>query len=382
MDAEPAGSSLTRTYFARATGGGAWSAPVEIDGALTNGYDARIAVAPGGLAVAVWGYGTGSQYHLAASHFDGSSWGPAVRVDTGTARPAQGHQVAIDANGRSVVTWEQFDGTRYRVMGSTGTGGTWTPPGIVDRGLDSGLSSLALNAQGKGFVLFTETSDTVVATPVDLASGFGLPQELRPKGRGVGPTRIAVDDSGAAMAVWIDSTVQGDRLRYSRYVSSAGWGAPADVAADVGFPVDRNLALAGAATGDVIVAWSQFDAQNDQVVLSRRFTGAGGWGPVERHSLATPARDYAETPRAAINAAGSAVLTWLQYDAQTGLYQVWGRFYSGGWSSAQRLATSANDTPVDEQHGLAISADSDVVSVWVERPGAGSDNPLVSAFRY
>lgn len=374
--AYPPGQTTARAYFASASAsGGGWSAPALIDGGV-NGYETRLAVATDGRAVAAWGYAIGSAYHLAAARFDGSAWGPVVRVDTSLSGNSSEHHLAADDTGRALLVWSQPDaGGRYGVYASIDAGAGWSSPAAIDRGAISGVISMAVNGTGRGFVVFSETSDTVIAVPVDLGSGFGSPQVIREKGRSVGTSRVTVDADGNALAIWIDSTDGGDRLRWSRSTGNTGWSAPADVDA-IGWPFARNLALAGSAGGDAAAVWMLRDGDGKDAIWTRRFSTAGGWGALER--LSTVGR-WAESPNAAMNASGRLVVSWKQSDETNSIYQTWARVHDGTWHDAQRLASSSQDGRVDWQRALAVGASGRAVVLWSEY-SSGSDEPLLGAF--
>lgn len=374
-DAYPPGQSTSRVFFASGSVAGGWSAPAVIDGGFANGYETQIAVSPDGTAMAAWGHYAAGAYHLAAARFDGGSWGPAVRVDTSLASNSSEHLLAIDDSGRALLVWSQPTGGRYGVYASIDAGGGWSAPVAIDRGAISGVISMAVNGAGHGFVLFNETSDTVLAVPVDLGSGFGAPQVVRAKGRSVGTSRVTVDAQGNALAIWIDGTVDGDRLRWSRSIGTSGWSAPADVDA-IGWPFARNLKLAGSAAGDAAAVWVLRDGDGKDAVWTRRFSPAGGWGALER--LSTVGR-WAETPDVAMNASGRLVVSWKQSDETNSIYQTWARVHDGVWRDAQLLASSGNDGRADAQRGLAVGPGGTAAVLWVEDAGA-SGEPLLGAF--
>lgn len=370
----PVSGGAGRVQFSAGTTAG-WSAPAIIDTGLVNGYETRLAVAGNGTAVAAWGYSIGGTYHIAAAHFDGAAWAAAARVDTSQTSNSTDHALATDDQGRGVLAWSQPVAGNYRIHASISAAGAWGAPVLFDRGATAGLPAVAVNGQGKGFVVFNESSDTVVAIPVDTGAGFGTAEVIRAKGRPVGSVRVTVDSLGNALALWIDGTLDGDRLRYARYVAGAGWTAPADIDA-IGWPSDSNWTLAGSSNGDAVVAWSVRGIDGREAVHLRRFQPTSGWGPAER--MSTDGR-YAETPLVAVNSSGQIVVTWIQSDPSDSLYQVWGRVHDGVWRDAQLLQAPGVEGRIDWQRGLAIAASGSAVSLWREWAVDGTE-PLMSAF--
>jgi len=274
-------------------------------------------------------------------------------------------------------------------------GDTWTTPQALD-GYDAGTPQVAVNSNGKGFVIFTERNASVesrvTAVPVDLGASpaFGIAQPLRSFVSSTpGQMRIAVDGSGNAIAVWLDTEGVGGDLVWSRYSATAGtWSTHQLLAAGVGTQVDTyartyNLALAMNAGGDAVAVWGQNGvtdgAINEQAIFSRRMAaGSGTWETAERRSVnTTNVRDYAENPRVAISGAGRIAVTWVA-QPPSGTYAVWAQVFEGGsWQSAQAIMTSGNDIDVDAEHALAMDGSGMPLAIWAEW-GSTSD-PLVGA---
>lgn len=381
-----------RILHAARSSGGAWSAPSVLT-ALSNVYAPRIAVAPDGKAVAA--FERGSQ--IVAARFDGGVWSPPVALvsQSGGSFP-RNVSVAIDASGRAVVAWSGSDGTRTRAYASVSVSGdTWTTPQALD-GYDAGTPQVAVNGSGRGFVMFTERNASVqsrvTAVPVDLGASpaFGIAQPLRAFSTSTpGQQAIAVDGSGNAIAVWLDTDGGAGDLVWSRFDATGGtWSAFQPLAAGVGTQVTvtarpYNLGLAMNATGDAVVVWGQrsvADGQvNDDAIFSRRMaSGSGAWGPTERRSANTPdVRDYAENPRVAISASGRIAVTWIA-QPPSGSYAVWGQVFEGNaWLPAQAIMTSGNDIDVDAEHALAMDGSGMPLAVWGE--WSSSADPLVGA---
>jgi hypothetical protein len=380
-----------RILHAARSPAGTWSAPSVLT-ALSLVFAPRIAVAPDGRAVVA--FERGSQ--IVAARFDGSSWGAPVAVFTGSGGIAATNvSVGIDASGRAIVVWYGYDGARYRAYASVSTSGdTWTAAQPLD-GYDAGTPQVSVNGNGKGFVIFAERNASaqfrVTAVPVDLAANpvFGTAQPLRSfVSASPGQKRIAVDGSGNAIAVWLDTDgVFGD-LVWSRYDATTGtWSAHQLLAQGVGTQVansrEYNLALAMNGGGDAVVVWGQRGvndgAVSDDVIFSRHLVaGSTTWTAVERRSGdITGVRDYAENPRVAISAAGRIAVTWIE-DTGSG-YKARGQIFEGGaWQPVQAIMTSANDIDVDAEHALAMDGSGMPLAVWSEQL-AGADEPLLGA---
>lgn len=386
-------TSAYRIMHAARPSAGTWSPPSELT-ALSFVFAPRIAVAPDGKAVAAFERNT----QILAARFDGNVWSPPVPLVTqSSGSNPRNVSVAIDTSGRAIVAWSGSDGTRSRAYASASLAGdTWTPAQALD-GYDAGTPQVAVNGNGKGFVIFAERNASVqsrvTAVPVDLAASavFGVAQPLRSFVSATpGQKRIAVDGNGNAVAVWLDTDgVVGD-LVWSRYDATVGtWSAHQLLAQGVGTQVDAlardyNLALAMNAGGDAVVVWGQRGvndgAVSDDVIFSRRLAaGSATWTTSERRSADNAGvRDSAENPRVAISSAGRIAVTWIEQPASASDYAVRGQILEGGaWQPAQAIMTSGNSIDLRGEYALAMDASGMPLAVWSEQP-SGAD-PLVGA---
>jgi hypothetical protein len=364
-----------RTFASLGTGAGGWSEALPIDGGtLLNGYESRLAVSGGGKAVAVWGYQAGSAYRLAAAVFDGTAWLAPQRIDDSLSGNSDSARVAIDASGRAVAVWAQATTGGYVVMGRIFNGTTWSPVAPLDTGVTGGSPAVAVNAAGQGFVVFKRDSGELRALAVDTASGFGSATSLRAAGSSSGMLRVAIDGSGNAWAVWIDSATVGWDLVARRYTPAGGWAATTTLSTNVGFPLDDRFTVAGGSGGHLIVAWTDTNG----AIVAMRWAPASGWSS---DTLSTAGRAYAQVPTAAVNASGQISFVWLQADATDSRAEVVARTFDGSaWGAPVPLQASTLDISSTDQMGTGIASDGTAVAVWVEYASSGTE-PVLGAFR-
>lgn len=114
---------------------------------------------------------------------------------------------------------------------------------------------------------------------------------------------VQLDQAGNGLAVWAPES---DVLYYARYTAATRtWSAPAALFSGRGV---WGFDLQMSANGNAIATWLWITASERHTVV-RRFTPAGGWGPVETLDNATFGR-----PAAAIDDAGNA---YVIYDHNT-----------------------------------------------------------------
>lgn len=124
---------------------------IETDNAGTASAP-QIALDDGGLAVAAWQQFDGSVLNIMANRFENGAWGGAELIETDGANSGRKPQVALDANGRALAVWEQFDGAQFRVWANRFDGDSWGEPELIETatGGSASVPQVALDAEGHG----------------------------------------------------------------------------------------------------------------------------------------------------------------------------------------------------------------------------------------
>lgn len=205
--------------------GGSWQTAelVETDDA-SMALDPQIAVDAGGNAVAVWEQTAGSYRSIWANRYvAGSGWGTAVVIETNDTGNASVPQIAVDGLGNALVVWCQAGSGSLRIEGNRYVvGAGWGTATLVSgSGLDAGSPSLASNAAGEAFAIWTQsdgTRNSVRANRFAPATGWGSAQSIEPAqhGNSLLP-RVAVDADGNATAVWSKSGPTTNDIWANRY---------------------------------------------------------------------------------------------------------------------------------------------------------------------
>lgn len=142
--------------------------------------------------------------------------------------------------------------------------------------------------------------------------------------------------------------------------------------------------------GNAIAIWGPFgdEAKHQPFEIgTRRYTPAGGWGPVE--ILSNPegvpgAQGTAKTPRIAMHAAsGAAMATWVQVNPASGEKAIWARPFQPdtGWGTPALVDTSgaAGEALAPE---IAFSASGEVFAIWLRKDATNGLRRAAWANRY
>lgn len=332
-----------------------WHPPVDLSATAGPNWDARVAVSPGGDAVAVWWTAAGAVQ--SALRPAGGSWQPAVDISapgekaastrvaiaadgsalaiwigaggvvTSTARPAGGSwqapvavaadtmatevQLVIDPRGDALAAW--IAGGDVRVA-SRSAGGAWQPPTGLSPGCGDSLS-LAVGSGGDAAAAWIcrakpDYVRSTVQSAVRPAGGaWQAPENVFVVGAYASGPVVAVDSHGTAILAWSDKmpTYSGPLYAATR-PAGGSWEAPTTLAT-----AGSSADLAIDARGDAIAIWDtgglgRYPGRS-QVRSAVRPAG-GAWAqPVDVQS----AEGRAISPRIAIDARGDAVAAWTYH---------------------------------------------------------------------
>lgn len=357
---------------------------------------------------------------VCAGAVQAGTWTPARTLEGpfGVSSPPAAPLVAVNANGHTMVAWNETGVARYaeRVKGSA-----WQASKTVP-GSQAGANGVAM-ALGDNEV--AAMAYATVATRYDpsrlmvslrLPGGsFGTAFEPLP-GVQPGDFRLAVACDGTVTMVFLDATgvwasqlagVPGDAA--CNGLPGAGpWSAPQLLSnAHVGAALPE---LAQHASGAALVVWQEGAAGNPSSVGAARRPAGGSWQPPETISAPTARQTW--NPKPVLDAAGNAAVgyldgtsmvvvrrpvngpwsapvtisakqsvyypqlagddrgnllaAWLSYDTSTGLYTLWQSQAPAGaaWAAPARLSQrgEAPDWP-----RAAVAADGSVAVVaWTD----------------
>lgn len=173
----------------------------------------------------------------------------------------------------------------------------------------SGLD-IAINGSGQALVYWTDyypmQSQLRVAryTP---RVGWE-PAEVLTSGGTLGSYRVAIDESGNALATWTQGTAtERSLVMASRFAADAGWSTPEPLEDDA--TVDAiEVALSMNPGGEAIAVWS--DTYTSHVVRARRFDPDAGWGSTETISTTSSGFTPLYAAGVVLCGDGSAVAMW------------------------------------------------------------------------
>jgi hypothetical protein len=279
----------------------------------------QITLDAAGNAIAVWAQFAATSLDVWVNRYTaGGAWGTATLLEPNVGE-AWFPQVAVDAGGNALAVWQEFDGARQSIYSSRYTaGGSWDTPALVE--MENGGSAtaprIAMDASGNALAIWVQSVAgrlSIYGNRYTAGSGWGTPASIEPDGTGnASRPQIKMDASGNAMAVWSQSDGTFESIWANRYIVGAGWSTPSllmmetdDAASDQNPQVTLDVA------GNALAVWQQFDGTRENIWSNRYIAGAG-WGTstlIETND-AGPARNA----QIAVDANGNALAVWQQSD--------------------------------------------------------------------
>jgi hypothetical protein len=323
-----------------ATGAIQWRSVLSVqEGDSLSGPPLAI-VDAGGNATLLWNRyaGTAGVYSpFAARSTDNETWTVASDLES---VPATLQSVALaltDAAGTPLAIWSRQNAGSPSTLRGSSFRGTWSAPeALPENGYTTG-AELAGSTRGEFFAIWVETRDNdplVVAAARREASGQWsrtTPLATPPRtSLDVAPV-IAADDSGNAMALWVQGTPA--RIYASRLAAGqTTWATPVSIDAGTAESSWPRIVFVG--NGVFAAAWDQ-TAGGRRSVHATRYDGRSWHAP---GPLDDGAGGDASGARLAGNGLGRAMAVWARSEGiSQGLWAA--TFDASGWRLGQRLVT-------------------------------------------
>jgi hypothetical protein len=307
--------SIWANRFLLGTGWGTAST-IESDSA-GHAYSPQVAVDSAGNAMASWYQNDGTRFNARANRYvPGTGWGTAATIETENLGTAYPPSVAFDGPGNATAVWTQNDGTRNNLWSNRYVLGNGWGTAVPVESLTGDASSAAIAVDAAGYatavwVHHTTTYD-VWANRYVPGTGWGTPVQIDSEaGEAVAPV-VGIDSDGNVIAVWL----QYEGIRYdvwsNRYVVGTGWGTAELIEMDD----IHNLGASGQQvavdpTGAAVAVWSVSDGTRNNIWANRYIPGTG-WGTPQLVEMESGGP--ASNPTIAVDVSGGVTAVWTMSD--------------------------------------------------------------------
>jgi hypothetical protein len=237
-----------------------WSAPalpVQTDPGIESGQPA-LAVDANGLVMIAWRRG-GANGELRARSFDAITGisGSELTVNPNQLDQRNPRVVAVAAN-QFVIAWEQLSGGIYDLRATRGSNTSWlaNPPAVDARAESVGNARLMAGPNASALVLWQQ-ADTLFASRFSGAN-WSQPVQLGTGLSGVArDLRAGIDGNGNAIAVWTQTGSNGVPDLYFATVTGTAPVASTPTLLESEAGSADSPALGVNAAGGAVVAWLQ-----------------------------------------------------------------------------------------------------------------------------
>ena len=361
-------------------GGAAAAAPVSDAAALIETNDAgsassaQVAIDVNGNALAVWAQSDGTRGNIWSNRYTvGVGWGVAALIETNDVSSAFRPQVAVDVNGNGLAVWDQGDGIRQNIWANRYAAATnsWGTAVLIETDNAGGAISPQVAFAGNGNALAVWTGNLGILSNRYTAAtnSWGTAAPIETNAGSPGSPQVAVTANGNALAVWQQSDGTRDNIWANRYTAAtSSWGIAALIEAnDAGGAHGAQVAID--ASGNAMAVWVQSDGTRDNAWANRYTAGtANAWGTAVL--IETDNVGGAGLPQVAVDASGNALAVWQQDGDATAVvtYDVWSNRYTAGsgWGTATRMETIVYRAASPQ---VAMNASGNGMAAWYQLDG-------------
>lgn len=215
--------------------------------------------------------------------------------------------------------------------------------------LTTSLTDLSGNALNENFSWSFTTEDGNWGTATLLESDTGEASS----------PQIAIDNSGNALAVWM----QNESIWANRYSKTNGsWGTPTLIEAKTG--IARLPKISTDSNGNAVAVWIQFDDLQFSIWANRYTIADGSWGQAV---LIEQSVEDATVPEIAVDSNGNALAVWSQWNIDR--YSIWANRYSvtnDSWGTVELIGGIPDDASYPQ---IEVDASGNALAVWYQREG-------------
>ncbi|GEM_PF-855150 len=335
----------------------------------------QVALDSDGNAIAVWQQSDGTQNDIWANRFNAATglWEAAYRIETDNTGSADSPQIAVDGNGNVIAVWRQFDGSFFNIMSKRFNAelGTWdtTATPIETENNDAQAPQIAVDRNGNGIAVWEQSDGTqfsIFANRFD-GSSWGTAEAIEFDNAGdAGIPKIAMDESGRAIAVWLQDDGSAINVMSNRFVPGTGWAAP-PLVIDTETTQAFTPEIAVDSQGNAFALWRQSDGSVFHIFSSRFNISTALWdapAPLETGTVSNVG-----FPQVTFDPNGNAIAVWAQLNSGDSFDNVWASRYTqaGNWQTAEKLETDDLGNAGFPQ--ITLDANGTAIAVWTQNDG-------------
>ena len=339
-----------------------------------NASDPQVAVEADGDAVFTWTRFDGTSDRIQARARSAAGTLSAVQTLSDPGHNASEPQVAVDAEGDAVFTWVRFDGVKHRIQARTrsAAGVLTAVRTLSDPGQAAFAPQVAVDAGGDAVFTWQRPVPTspsccqrVQARARSAVGTLSEVENLSPSGQPASQPQVAVDADGDFVFTWTRFDGTHNRIQ-GRTRSAVGALSPVQTLSGVGRSA-HSPQVAVDTDGDAVFTWLRFDGNHYRAqARSRSSTGA-----LSAAQTLSDSGQNASEAQVGVDSDGDAVFAWRRPDGTSDTCcsraQARARSAAGVLSAVQTLSDPTQSASSPQ---IAVDADGDALVTWSRSDGA------------
>jgi predicted enzyme related to lactoylglutathione lyase len=360
---------------------GTWGSATLVEMNSGDANIPQITLDSSGNAVAIWTQFDVHHNGIYANHYSVSTgtWGSVVSLDTNITWGAEHPKIVMNSSGNAIAIWSQYDGTFRSIYAShyTAATGLWGTAALIETNIgEARIPKVAIDPSGNAVAVwhqndvadFWSNSYSVWSNHYTASTGtWGTATLIETNMGSASSPQVVSDSSGNTIAVWQQYDGTRNNIWSNRYTASTGmWSTAALIETGNGDAYSPVLAIDS--IGNSVAVWLQSDGGRFNTWANRYSVLTGTWGTAVQ--IESGAWD-AKAPQVAIDSSGNAVVVWQQLDGS--FYSIYSNRYtasSGTWSDAVLIESNTMDA---ENPQVAINASGSAVAIWYQYDGIPLD---------
>jgi len=243
----------------------------------------------------------------------------------------------------------------------------WSPPQVLSADAGADQPALAVGAGGQAVAVWRGLAggaSGVRASVLGADGTWSSPLTISGAETAVRDPDVAVSAGGGAVAVWTATRGSQSVVQAAMRPAGGTWSAPQDLSLAARAALTPRVAVDAA--GDAVVVWVDLQGL-DEAIQAATLPAGGAWSPPEDLSPAGSGdREGVLDPRVAVAPSGQAVAVWTHTTAVASEIAASSRPAGGQWSAPQTLS-QADQAAVTAQ--VAVDDAGDTVAAWTRFDG-------------
>jgi hypothetical protein len=316
-----------------------------------------------GNAIAIWAQDdVVTRSHIYVNRYTvGSGWSGRSLIESESTFSSTDVSLAMNNSGYAIAVWRQHDGARWNIWANVAVTGTnWGTAQTIENSTETIYTAphVAINNSGDAVAIWVQndgTTDSIWANFYISGTGWGTAGLVETDPQNASSPQVVMDNSGNATAVWIQGDGIWNSVYSNRYITGTGWAGRTLIETTGGDAYNPQVAVDG--SGNLMAVWVQDPSPS--IYANRYISGTGWSGAVEIDAGAYGAF----APQIAMNNSGNAIAVWMQINAQGPCRAYANSYTAGSWTGAQLISDNIEVVTDPE---VAINASGNAFAIWYQ----------------